>query len=203
MWDSLLHTPYWGLGLQPRCVPWLGLEPVTHWFAGLRSVHWATPARARLLPILVMMSSQDSCVNLFSPRFCLILPRPAVGFLPNVWEFSVGWSHLYLAVRTVVLKVWSVDPQVPETLSGSPESRTFSSHACLTELSGVCTTWGSVADRNRSRCEKPAVWEARHWQGLKNYKVLSLFLLNKLFLENDSYFHEWYLCEQGRAWLSF
>ena len=28
-----------GPGLQPRHVPQLGIEPVTLWFAGLRSVH--------------------------------------------------------------------------------------------------------------------------------------------------------------------
>ena len=42
-----LSPPHnWGPGLQPRHVPWLGIEPVTFQFAGQRSVHWATPARA-------------------------------------------------------------------------------------------------------------------------------------------------------------
>ena len=39
-------APYWGPGLQPRHVPWLRIEPVTLWFAGWHSIHWATPARA-------------------------------------------------------------------------------------------------------------------------------------------------------------
>ena len=34
-------------GPQPRHVPWLGIEPANLWFAGPRSIHWATPARAR------------------------------------------------------------------------------------------------------------------------------------------------------------
>ena len=34
-------------GLQPRHVPWLGIEPETLWFAGLHSIHWIKPARAR------------------------------------------------------------------------------------------------------------------------------------------------------------
>ena len=38
-------TPHWGPGPQPRHVPWLGIKPVTFWFAGPHSVHWATPAR--------------------------------------------------------------------------------------------------------------------------------------------------------------
>ena len=40
------HTPYWGPGLQPRHVPWLGIQPVTLWFTGSHSTHWVTPARA-------------------------------------------------------------------------------------------------------------------------------------------------------------
>ena len=39
------HAPYWGPGLQPRHVPWLGIEPATPWFAGWSFIHWATPAR--------------------------------------------------------------------------------------------------------------------------------------------------------------
>ena len=40
------YVPYWGLGTQPRHVPWLGVKPATLWFAGQHSIHWATPARA-------------------------------------------------------------------------------------------------------------------------------------------------------------
>ena len=42
----LLHAPYWGPGLQPRHVSWLGIELAILWFAGQRSICWATPARA-------------------------------------------------------------------------------------------------------------------------------------------------------------
>ena len=31
---SLLHTSNWGLGPQPRHVPWPRMEPVTFWIAG-------------------------------------------------------------------------------------------------------------------------------------------------------------------------
>ena len=41
-----LTGPHQGPGPQPRQVPWLGIEPVTLWFTGWRSIHWATPARA-------------------------------------------------------------------------------------------------------------------------------------------------------------
>ena len=42
----LLHVPHWGPGLQPRHVPWLGIEPAILWFADWHSTHWATHARA-------------------------------------------------------------------------------------------------------------------------------------------------------------
>ena len=46
MCGCLLHAPYWGSGLQPRHMSWLGIEPATLWSSGHHSVHWATPARA-------------------------------------------------------------------------------------------------------------------------------------------------------------
>ena len=46
MCGCLWCVPYWGPGPQPRHVPWLGIEPVTLWFTGWCSIHWATPARA-------------------------------------------------------------------------------------------------------------------------------------------------------------
>ena len=47
MCGCLLSVPHLGPGLQPRHVPWLAVEPVTLWFAGQCSVHWATAARRR------------------------------------------------------------------------------------------------------------------------------------------------------------
>ena len=35
----LSHAPHQGPGPQPRCVPWLGIELATLWFAGRHSVH--------------------------------------------------------------------------------------------------------------------------------------------------------------------
>ena len=45
VWLPLTH-PHWEPGPQPRNVPWLGIKPVTLWFAGWRSIHWAIPVRA-------------------------------------------------------------------------------------------------------------------------------------------------------------
>ena len=49
MCGCLLRDPHYGPGLQPRHVPWLGIEPVTLWFSGWCSIHWATPDRTRVL----------------------------------------------------------------------------------------------------------------------------------------------------------
>ena len=46
MCGCLSSAPCWGLSLQPRQVPWLGIEPVTLWFSDRHSIHRATPARA-------------------------------------------------------------------------------------------------------------------------------------------------------------
>ena len=48
VWLPLEH-PHWGPGLQPRHVSWLGIKPVTLWFAGRCSIHWSTPARAHFV----------------------------------------------------------------------------------------------------------------------------------------------------------
>ena len=42
----LSHTLNWGSGLQPRHVPWLGIELATLWFTDWHSIHWVTPPRA-------------------------------------------------------------------------------------------------------------------------------------------------------------
>ena len=49
MCGCLSHIPYWGPGLQPRHVPWLGVKLATLWFTGLCSIHWATPARMNMV----------------------------------------------------------------------------------------------------------------------------------------------------------
>ena len=45
MFGCLLCTPNWGLGPQPRHVPWMWIETATLWFTSQHSIYWATPAR--------------------------------------------------------------------------------------------------------------------------------------------------------------
>ena len=53
MCGCLSNTRYWGPGLLPRHMPWLGIELTTLWFAGQRSIHWAIPARAMVLSLTI------------------------------------------------------------------------------------------------------------------------------------------------------
>ena len=52
MCGCLSHAPCWGPGLQPRHVPWLGIELATLWFIGWHSIYLAAPARATFLKLL-------------------------------------------------------------------------------------------------------------------------------------------------------
>ena len=45
MCGCLSHFPCWRPRLRRRHVPLLGIKPVTLWFTGWCSIHWATPAR--------------------------------------------------------------------------------------------------------------------------------------------------------------
>ena len=59
MCGCLSCSSNWGPGLQPRHVPWLGIEPATLWFtgrwtSGYSSTHWAIPARATTLRFVII-----------------------------------------------------------------------------------------------------------------------------------------------------
>ena len=54
--DCPLHTSNWGPSLQPRYVPWLGIDRQPFGLqAGIQTIHWATPARARILLLILLM----------------------------------------------------------------------------------------------------------------------------------------------------
>ena len=72
MCGCLSCAPSQGPGLQPRHVPWLGIEPATLWLAGPCSIHWDTPARAYL-------HFYDS-FSFYCSDGCFLLP-----YLPNHW----------------------------------------------------------------------------------------------------------------------
>ena len=73
MCGCLLSALYWGPGLKPRHVPWLGIEPETLWFAGWCSIHWSTPARVYHLFFIILYLYyffHFSCVTYFTGLLC-------------------------------------------------------------------------------------------------------------------------------------
>ena len=81
MWERNIDwlppaCPNQGPGLQPRHVPWLGIEPVTFLFAGCCSIHWATAARAVCLnKFLVTLL----CAQVGKPLLYICSRIPATG----------------------------------------------------------------------------------------------------------------------------
>ena len=84
--NCLSHAPSWEPGLQPRHVPWLGIEPAILWFAGWHSAHWAIPARA---PLIIFLEALHPYADL---SYWLMLAR---------FPFSVLSWHQLLALQVI------------------------------------------------------------------------------------------------------
>ena len=92
----LVVCPPLGLGLQPRRVPWLGIKPVTLWFTGWCSIHWATPARAQFYFL-----SLTSYIDFFSWN-------PEDFFSLYFWIHLVYWN-LFWCLPFWVNSLWNKD----------------------------------------------------------------------------------------------
>ena len=97
MCGCLSHTLNYGLGPQPRHVPWLGIEPVTLWFTGWHSIHWATPARAIILFSIdhLYITSQNST------KFMLKTISP-----PNLSLLNLGLSWKLFCKQEKIPNLW-------------------------------------------------------------------------------------------------
>ena len=62
MCGCLSCAPYWGPDLQPRHVPWLGIDPATLCFSGLHSIFWATWAKATQFALLNPLIPYDPAI---------------------------------------------------------------------------------------------------------------------------------------------
>ena len=104
MCGCLSCVPHWGPGLQPRHVLWLGIEPVTLWFTGLHSDHWATPARC--VQVFIWLCFHFSWVYL-RVKWLIYM----VGMFNFIRNFQII-ILLYILISTVVhlcqYLVWSV-----------------------------------------------------------------------------------------------
>ena len=66
MCGCLSRTSSWGLGLQPRCVPWLGIEPATLWVCrpALNTLSHSSQGRRFQVYELHMMKFRGKCLLL-------------------------------------------------------------------------------------------------------------------------------------------
>ena len=125
MCGCLSHTPCLEPSLQPRHVPWLGVEQMTLWFAGWHSVHWATPVRAEITQCFMSIISQwnwkkenfktkhrqeeitrtISNKNLY-PEYMKIFIRwkIIVNSMPNIWIDTIS-KNIYLDSKFVHIKM--------------------------------------------------------------------------------------------------
>ena len=62
-------------------MPWLGIESVTFWFTGWRSIHWVAPARAHFS--LNFKCTKETAKLLFSGAFEILLPSICSQFDSN------------------------------------------------------------------------------------------------------------------------
>ena len=88
-----LARPHWGPSLQPRHVPWLGVQPVTLWLAGQCSIHWATPARARLTFVI---NPVVRCGKVAKPNHFQILWQ-------LLWPVWVNWRAVNHQINSGLL----------------------------------------------------------------------------------------------------
>ena len=96
------HARCWGPGPQPKQVPWLGIEPVTFQFIGLRSIHWVTPARAKVLFF--------KYVNIREFK-----QFPSVVIELEIRSFSLNWlPYAYISFIIVICThPWKAAPDIP------------------------------------------------------------------------------------------
>ena len=116
MCGCLSCAPHWIPGLQSRLVLWLGIEPVTLWFADPCSIHWATPVRApvsffrkylfclcfwKIFPLHIERFSSHTLKGLLHSRLVSIVPdkKSAIilTFFPSVSLFPLDALTIILS----------------------------------------------------------------------------------------------------------
>ena len=88
--------PSQGPGLQPRHVPWLGIEPGTFWFMEWCSTHWAAPVGA--FRRFIAMSIKTVRQTLRSVKHCQI---------SHIAPSLPAYLRTSLAERLLLASCWS------------------------------------------------------------------------------------------------
>ena len=123
-----LSAPYWWPGLQPRHVPWLGIEPVTLWFAGRHSIHWATPARADGISNVVMTIPATKSWHAHMVTFLWYTPWSAVVEWKNA-QTSEGFWRAARLFRCSPAGFAICHPTLPHSRNFLPARRTILSRS--------------------------------------------------------------------------
>ena len=97
----LLYAPNWGPGLQPRHVPWLGIELAPICFAGRHSVLWATPARGHCV-FNLQFSAEQWC---WAPFFVINI------YLEKTILPIFNWLFVYYWFVRVLYIFWIQSPK--------------------------------------------------------------------------------------------
>ena len=71
MCGCLSHAPYWGPGLKPRRVPWLGIEHVTASQAGTQSSKPHEQGQERYFILLFWKPERTEAIPSWGLRFAL------------------------------------------------------------------------------------------------------------------------------------
>ena len=104
MSGCLSRAPFWGPDLQPRHVPWLGIEPATLWFAGPHTVHWATPARAETFSKKIVFS--DISINMEFLQIDISVDMMLLKSLLLVFTYKFCWLHVSQDSQNRKTNIW-------------------------------------------------------------------------------------------------
>ena len=150
MCGCLLRGPHWGPGLQPRHVPWLGIELVTLWFIALNLLSYTSQGcflclicseqvsprhRAGMLGLLVVGPS-SLAFPISHSSHCPSLLHPFVQtirfLLSKVWQSVAAFWLLCdrgAGACPSPLGPWSFLTNIPQP-----------SHPCSWHICGICTS---------------------------------------------------------------
>ena len=109
MCGFLSHVPYQGPGLQPRHVPWLGIEPVILWFTGQYSIQWATPVRAESF-LKKTKTYNTVFINCLFCSTCILSPKHLTLKLKTINIFPLEIIHLVSCRLGILMQPWCGKP---------------------------------------------------------------------------------------------
>ena len=123
MWERYsnqlpLSCPQLGTSLQPKHVPWLGIEPVAFHLAGQDAIHWATPARPFLKIIILVYSITVVPIFPLCPPLSHPIPHSCSPSLPHcpcplifqTCSLIIPFTSCHRSPTPFPLSVWSLFP---------------------------------------------------------------------------------------------